>query len=88
MTSEDAAFSAIVSWVNHEPDERRHLFEQLFRLIDLQLLSKEFLNNSVKMEVRPLLSVPWLVCKWQLYVSNAHIHSFKPHATALLNIMF
>jgi len=58
---EDATFSAIVSWVNHKLEERRHFFPKLFSLIKLKFLSKIVLNTTVKTEVSPLHFIRWLM---------------------------
>nr|CAB3259905.1 kelch-like protein 20 [Phallusia mammillata] len=42
---EEAAFTGIVKWVNHNPLQREELFVKLFPKLDLSLMSVDFLNS-------------------------------------------
>jgi len=55
QADEELAFTATVSWVKHNEDERFHLFAELFSFVDLKQLSKYFLNRTVKVEVSATL---------------------------------
>ncbi|CAK8685779.1 unnamed protein product [Clavelina lepadiformis] len=45
-------YRSVVSWTKHDKDQRRKHFSDLFRVIQLENLSNEFLNDVVHKEVR------------------------------------
>jgi len=52
QVTEPAVFTAITEWVNHSKKKRQSLFVDLFSLVNLKLLTKEFLVLNVNTQVR------------------------------------
>ena len=67
--SEIALYKAVVNWTKHNREERQDYFLSLFQVVDLTMISSNFVEETVSCEVR-LRNVFALKVSWILYTKS------------------
>jgi len=79
QVSAEVTFTAAVTWVNHNNDEREKLFSKLFSFVNPTSLSRYFFNKVVRSEVCFFVSYRSLNSKYlALWAGYATTASFSP----------